>query len=709
MMRSLLLAGLAVSIVGLALAAEPAKDALGDPVPSWAFARLGTDRMRITAFSNNLYLTPDGGHVIASVKGRQTLVDISTGLPSKILSRPRTTFSPVVDGLSDDGKVAYTSTPNGHDTWEFETCKPIQSFKVTTFNATPTGSFALFAALSADGKRIAAARANEKGKGLQVVVWDGDPKKEIAAVNVAQPQQCHLMLSDDGKTLVTHGPNRSIAKVKTTADALENTDRHIEIWDVEKGERRAILKNAGVAVVAISPDGSVLANASGQGEVTLWDAKTGKKLFDLVGNCDSTRLLRFSADGKTLAAVAVRGQAQLWNVAKGESISFTDSPVSGRDLRAFSARAFRFTGADRGIAVGTASEMTVAWEVPSGKVLSPTAGLKNRPVSVCFADGDREILTASHGFASVGRITRWNREGKELGTIRLRSSSDVGEENTPVELHPSGKVAYRFESLGLGYYDLPAGEQRFLWAVKGPTINFTTPNSGMTIQPGIEYRFSGDGKRVGFLASPPPEKRGDPYQFTLLDAEKGHKLGVFAFPRGEKFSSECLSHDGSKLFAFRQKASDKDDGDLALCAFELPSGKPIGEAALKRGSDMQKIAPSPDGRSLLVFEPSGKKSLYDAQTLQIKSDFELDRRFFPSRGNPFVFSADGARVAIVAGASMNGFEARIFRVADAKLLNTLNGHPSAITCMAFSNDGKTFSTGCTDTTILLWDVSKPTE
>src|SRR6266540_29533 len=44
-----------------------------------------------------------------------------------------------------------------------------------------------------------------------------------------------------------------------------------------------------------------------------------------------------------------------------------------------------------------------------------------------------------------------------------------------------------------------------------------------------------------------------------------------------------------------------------------------------------------------------------------------------------------------------------------ELLHTLEGHEEAVTCLAFSPDGKMLATGSPDRTVRLWDVAKGKE
>jgi WD40 repeat protein len=94
--------------------------------------------------------------------------------------------------------------------------------------------------------------------------------------------------------------------------------------------------------VAFSPDGKLLASASRDSTVKLWDAGSGALQHTLEGHSDSVNDVAFSQDGKLLASASSDRTVKLWDAGLGalqhtlkvaypvETLSFSDD---GKCLR----------------------------------------------------------------------------------------------------------------------------------------------------------------------------------------------------------------------------------------------------------------------------------------------------------------------------------------------------------------------------------------
>ena len=83
-----------------------------------------------------------------------------------------------------------------------------------------------------------------------------------------------------------------------------------------------------VTAVGFNPDGSLLATASGDRTVRLWDTRTGASLRTLGGHREGVSGVAFSADGSVLASVSGDLTLRLWDPRSGTPLSITDTEHS---------------------------------------------------------------------------------------------------------------------------------------------------------------------------------------------------------------------------------------------------------------------------------------------------------------------------------------------------------------------------------------------
>ena len=95
---------------------------------------------------------------------------------------------------------------------------------------------------------------------------------------------------------------------------MSGSDGIAEIWDVESGERLAVMAGppGGVKDLAFSPDGSRVATASVDGQVRLFDAKTGAQQLSLPGSGCEVKGVAFSPDGTKLASTSWCDGVRIW-------------------------------------------------------------------------------------------------------------------------------------------------------------------------------------------------------------------------------------------------------------------------------------------------------------------------------------------------------------------------------------------------------------
>lgn len=93
--------------------------------------------------------------------------------------------------------------------------------------------------------------------------------------------------------------------------------------------------NVGIATynaLAFSPDGSLLATGTGEGDVRIWDVNTGNLLQTMTGHKYAVRYVLFSPDGTMIASGASDNTARVWQVSNGINLTVYKIKTDARDI-----------------------------------------------------------------------------------------------------------------------------------------------------------------------------------------------------------------------------------------------------------------------------------------------------------------------------------------------------------------------------------------
>ncbi len=675
-------------VLAFALAAVAADDRYGDPIPAGAKARLGTARMRNVIGGGPTAITPDGSFLVGPApQGGVAFYDPATGKVARVVKIDGEFGSPV--SFSADGKRALNPGFDSTIVWNTDTGKVIAKV------ARSAPSSDIGASLSADGKRLALGGSKrEKEQSPSVVVWDVDANKQITSVTPVQNETAYVALSRDGKRLATWGYHRdpdAKEPPKPEADPM----RQIQFWDASTGKQTAKVHLPGVlnaSAVAFSPDGTLAAAATGEGTVHLFDPATGAAKGLLLGRSRQGRRLAFSPNGKTLAAAGEDGSVQRWSLPDGKRLGTTEPPVR----MSFGPQAILFADNDRVVVWGNRDMVSVVWEAPSGKLITPAGGHGGGIYSAAIAAGGQEVYTAGY---DGGRILRWNpTTGQELGPIPLKNPGGGfgfgGVVTNPVALSPDGTrgLVPDSSSAGLAVYDLPAGTQQFV-----------IPNDANRESRG---RFSADGTKIVQMMTSYETKK-NPSRVAVWDIATAKKLGEVELP-GLGQLSAALTPDGKTLITAGTKMDDKGgNATFHVTGWELATGKKLGEYQEEGGFAVGSVAATGDNKTAVVATAKGPVVVIDATTGKKVRDLDLGRATQPAA--PVAVSSDGKTAAVLLsqgfGPTATG-SVVLVDIETGKPKKTLTGASGNPTVAVFSPDGKTLITGSYDTTALVWDLTK---
>ncbi|KFZ22766.1 hypothetical protein V502_02755 [Pseudogymnoascus sp. VKM F-4520 (FW-2644)] len=173
--------------------------------------------------------------------------------------------------------------------------------------------------------------------------------------------------------------------------ASASQDETVQLWDAATGAALQTLKGHidGVWSVAFSPNGKVVASASRDETVQLWDAATGAALQTLKGHKDGVGSVAFSPNGKVVASASRDKTVRLWDAATGAALQTLKGHTDGVGSVAFS---------PNGKVVASASQdKTVQlWDAATGAALQTLKGHTDRVGSVAFSPNGKVVASASH-------------------------------------------------------------------------------------------------------------------------------------------------------------------------------------------------------------------------------------------------------------------------------------------------------------------------
>ncbi|MBI3412032.1 MAG: WD40 repeat domain-containing protein [Planctomycetes bacterium] len=170
--------------------------------------------------------------------------------------------------------------------------------------------------ISADGKYFATA-----GRDGTVKIWDVEAGKDIQTLKPAADLKPQPDREIKGLAFLD-----GAAKVASSTGRWNKEKKYwegeIKIWDAKTGKQIRSLKGHGDPIegLAISKDGKFLASGSKDQTVKIWDVAAGKDVQTLKGHTGVVHAVAFAPDGKRLASASEDGTVKIWDHAAGKDL-----------------------------------------------------------------------------------------------------------------------------------------------------------------------------------------------------------------------------------------------------------------------------------------------------------------------------------------------------------------------------------------------------
>jgi WD40 repeat protein len=684
------LAALALG-VGLLLTARPIGADGGTParLPAGARFRLGHPGFRIPRALYYADLAPDG-RAIAAIDERRELriTEVSSGVAKithrlDVMPQDRLTFAP-------DGRRFATTDQNNVIVWHRADGIRLATVQVRGIDRPPMWAPVVF---SADGKRLAV-WYGAKGNELVHVVWDVDRNALVREVTTPAADRGYVALSPDGKQLVTWAywaPGRPVAPPKPGEDA----NRTITVWDADAGKvvHRITVKHLAAACrVCFSHDGKTLAVVGR--EVQLWDTSRWKVRCQVAGLTAGTpwpvrHAVAFSPDGKRLAILDGNGTVELRDSATGRRIGLVKGHAPGHSIR--------FPRNDRAVVLGGGEHIFCAWEVPSGKLLTPAPGHLANVRQVLFTADGKHLLSLDED----GALLRWDVTTGKRVAGGLMPADHAG------WVRPEERLEYISPDLARAVFAVPLRESK-----PGPRVarvyDLRARKERFAVSRTVDMAWESNvvcSPRGTRLLLNPGVGYGNPTGARLTavwDMMTGRRL--FEFPQHDSRKNNAFFSPDDRFLVVltgRFVPGTRQEG-LAGQLWDAVTGKKLADFATAGMSGNFTAGISPDGRTLAVSSLGKQVVLLDLPAARQRLE-AAPATHTPT--SPVVFSPDGRLFAFGQGEHEDGRGVvQVWETVSGSIRHTFDGHARATRAVAFSPDGRLLASGSNDATVLLWDL-----
>ena len=626
--------------------------------------------------------------------------------------------------------AAFVLSPNGKTlvTWNYD--KKIRLWDIQTgeHKATLTGQMNSALAISPDGNIL----ANVGQNATSIQLRDMETTKLIKTIPIRGTHKVNWLAFFSDAVLATGNlyetvrfwnlntlehteinlsgniENLQVSAFSPTTKMLASATRDgvVQLWDLQTQQLTVVpTDNSRTLSLAFSPDGLRLACAGIDGTIRFYEVKTQRHIANITSHSGHRKSsLAFSQDGRMLA-----GNGQLWDLKTGLPHHSLIPPNIG-----FSYNAFDTLSPDGKMLASINAEDIFLSYTETGALRTILKGHLNRIRCIAFSPDGKILASGGATYSSGGN--------RHPTTIRVWNVL-TGEQITAITEHKNGIISIAFSPDG-----------KILASGGGDnTIHFWDPKTGEHKLTLIGHTgsvtcvaFSPDGKTLASASYVLRDQynRNPDYAIWLWDLQTG-KQKVQLSGHTEHVLAVAFSPDGKTL------ASASKDKTIRLWSIQTNKHLRTFKGHVKEGLS---VAFSPDGKMLASSHQDGTILLWDisekrgkqmkflililalfcvftvfTQAQEIDSGYtylglpdgataRIGKSGIAGR-NAIAISPDGTRLAAATTIGV-----WIYDTDTSKELSLLTEHTGPVTSVAFSTDGKTLAGGSVDTTIRLWDT-----
>ncbi|MBI5878289.1 MAG: hypothetical protein HZB53_11620 [Chloroflexi bacterium] len=491
------------------------------------------------------------------------------------------------------------------------------------------------------------------------------------------------LYSPDGKRILTFG--RQVVVLGVVANPM--------VWDAASGKE--LFQLAGhkleIADAAWSPNGERIATASADNTAIIWDAANGRPLVLLGGSRVDIMRVVWSRDGRRIATADRDGAVRIWNVTGGEALYQLAHKAPVLDMA--------WGPGDRLLATAGEDRLLHIWDTASGRSVRVLSGHTDTIRTVAWnAAGN---LIATGGDDGTARI--WNLDAQTPVALLPDRSGFI----SALAWHPKDNVLATSDTEGVvRIWRAPAGGLlREFGARRGPVraIAFAPDGTRLaTVEDDATARvwdYESGGEIIGLSghATTITGAMFSPDGQSLLTSSADQTARIWRVERPPRFSVPLNGAPAA--------VSWRTDGALVAVAYDNKvvfwnAATNVAEFELSHASTVHASAFSPDGKLLAVGSGTyGDTTQGDVTIWNVASRQTTWTRPAHERPvNSVAWSPDGRR--IVSGSDDE--TARILDAATGKELMLMKAGDS-VRAVGWSSDGR-FVAGMLSKTVRIWDA-----
>ncbi|MCS6835775.1 MAG: protein kinase [Anaerolineae bacterium] len=513
------------------------------------------------------------------------------------------------------------------------------------------------------------------------------PQSLTTLANVAQARGTRMVLRGHSAWVTSVDINR-----QQTLIASASTDATVRLWDAASGAERAVLRghNGDIEAVVFSPAGDLVASAAADFLVIVWDVAQSQERVRLTGHSAPVRSLAFSADGRTLYSGASDNLIIAWDVETGQERARYAAHQAAATVLAISPDG-------QTLLSGARDGRLLLLNAADGQIVRDFVGHRSAITGADFSADGASAISAS----ADGTMILWDvANGVEVRRL-LGNTSEV----RGVAFHPDGRTLISATVDGLlrlwsaenglelarlkGHSDallsLKISTDGYLAVTGAKDNSIRVWNVG---NPGEVRRYLGHQNRLTELIF---SREGE--RFFSASADRTLRIWDTASGReAQRFTYEVPitasaldSSERTLLIGSRRGL---------LFQVNAQTGEEIARLS-SHTANVQAVAYLPDGQRAISADSDGVIVLWNLATT-------LEERRYQEGGRgitDLVVSTDGLHFA---SASDDGL-ITVYRVTDGREVTRLRGHSAAVYSLALSPNGAVLASVGRDGVVILWD------